>query len=105
MCQTRILSSKDSVVVSQCLHCGVLFIWHNNILLNFTPGKFDAFRNAVGRLKFYECCSAFPDGEERAIISTPNPEISFTFTIEEWQTLKEALDEAVFMQEIYSMMI
>ncbi len=105
MCRTRILSDRDTFIVSQCLDCRTFFIWHNNLLLNFSPDKFNDFRMAVGRMKFEDCCFFFSDGEERAIISTPNPEISFTFTFEEWSLLKESLDEAVYMQEIYSLMV
>ncbi|WP_374163881.1 hypothetical protein [Arcticibacter sp. MXS-1] len=105
MCQTRVLCSRESIVVSQCLHCQVLFIWHHNLFLSFSPKKFTAFCDAVNQLDYDQCAFPFPDGEERAIIASPNPEISFTFTYDEWRSFCEVLSEASYMREVYALMV
>jgi len=104
MCQPQALSNRESIAISHCLHCQMMFIWHNNIMLNFTPSKFAAFHQIVNKLKYEDCCFPFPDKEERAIISTPNPEISFAFTYKEWLELKEVMDEAMYIKEVYAIM-
>lgn len=104
MCQIRVLSSKNQAVVSHCIHCKMMLIWHNNILLNFNPEDFVSFRNMISRLDYDDCCVQFTDGEERAVIRTPNQDICFSFNFEEWVDLREALDEAVYMNEVYQMM-
>lgn len=71
MCQTRTLSSRKSVTISYCMNCQMIYIWHNNLLLNFSYEKFILFRNAVAKLDYKDCCFPFPDQEERAIINTP----------------------------------
>ncbi|WP_235833070.1 hypothetical protein [Arcticibacter tournemirensis] len=105
MCETRLLYSGDSVTVSQCVHCRVLFIWHGNILLSFTSEKFSSFRRAINSFGYEVQYQYFADGEERLVVSTPNPEISFAFTAEEWASFKNALNEAAYMQEIYALMV
>ena len=104
MCQTRVLSTRDQITISHCMHCKLMYIWHNNLLLNFTTEKFLAFRNALSKLKYEDCGFPFPDQEDRAIISCPHPEISFAFSWEEWQDLIEVMDEASYMKEVYSLM-
>lgn len=96
---------RESVTVSQCLHCHVLFIWHQNLLLSFTPEKFKSFRRTINSIEYEAHSNYFPDGKERAIVSTPNPEISFAFTSDEWTVFKDALNEGAYMQEIYALMV
>ncbi|TZF83706.1 hypothetical protein FW774_09530 [Pedobacter sp. BS3] len=103
MCQTIVLSSKESVVISQCMDCKMLTIWHQNILLTFTPAQFRAFKSYTAKLNIEESLFPFPDGEERLILHTPYHDIRFTFTLEEWEDFKIALNEAVYMQNIYQM--
>ncbi len=82
----------------------MILIWHNNILLNFNPEDFMSFRNMIHRLDYDDCCVLFSDGEERAVIRTPNQDICFSFNLDEWKNLCEALDEAVYMREVYQLM-
>jgi hypothetical protein len=72
-------------------------------MLNFTPQDFMLFREMIDRQDFYDCCMLFPDGEERVIVNPPCKDISFTFTQREWLDLKEAIAEAVLMQEVYEL--
>jgi hypothetical protein len=45
----------------------------------------------------------FPDGEERVVVHSPCRDISFTFTQPEWENMKEALNEAVLLQQVYEL--
>lgn len=56
-------------------------------------------------MDFRLCCFPFPDGEEKAVVSTPSQEISLVFAFEEWKTLNEALDEAAYMCDVYALMV
>jgi hypothetical protein len=45
----------------------------------------------------------FPDGEERVIVHSPCRDISFTFTEQEWLNMKEAMNEAILLQQVYEL--
>jgi hypothetical protein len=103
MCETRILSQKGAAFISQCADCRAVYIWHHNLVLNFTEAQFADFKNFAHDLDFDERALPFPDGEERAVIRTPHNDINFAFTIDEWLTFQAAIDEAVYMMEVYGL--
>src|ERR1700761_8845092 len=105
MCQSHILSSKGPVIISQCVDCKMLNIWLRNLLLNFTPEQFCAFENFISKLAIDEYTFPFPDGEERLVLRTPNNDICFTFTAEEWDDFKIAMEEAAYMQGVYALLL
>lgn len=85
MCENRILSQRGQTIISHCQACGMLNIWHQNLLLALTPEQFNSFRKFTEELDFEERSHPFPDGTERAILCTPNRDINFVFTWDEWQ--------------------
>jgi len=101
MCKTRVLTQKGQTVISHCPECHMLNIWHQNLLLCFTPEQFRSFKNVAIEMAFEERAYPFPDGEERLILCTPHHDINFAFTTDEWEDFKECLEEAVYMQDIY----
>jgi hypothetical protein len=103
MCQNIVLSSKGAAVISQCMECKVLNLWHHNLLLSFSPGQFKAFKDFTSRLDEEEYLFPFPDGEERLVLRTPNNDICFTFSTTEWEDFLAAMDEAEYMSDIYQM--
>lgn len=104
MCKTRVLSTKGDTVVSSCVGCKMYYLWHSNLLLNFTKEAFDSFREVVNSLPFHSNSLPFPDGEERIILHTPNDDICFAFCHDEFETFKTAIDEAMYMNEVYMLM-
>jgi hypothetical protein len=103
MCEAKTLSKCGVTMVSQCLQCKTINIWHNNVLLNFTPQQFVDFRKFINDLDFDDRSHPFPDMMDRAVLKTPVEHINFTFTLEEWEDLKEAMDEALYMQKIFDL--
>lgn len=101
MCETKVLARKGAVLVSRCANCGTIYIWQNNLVLNFSDAQFVSFKKFVYEMDFAERSLPFPDGEERAVLRTPDNNISFAFTDDEWHDFKSALDEAGCMMEIY----
>ena len=79
MCEVKVLSRKSNITVSFCPDCGQWFLWHQNLLLNFSKEKFKGFRKAIAALKYEDCSFPFPDQIDRAIISTPCQDISLVF--------------------------
>lgn len=104
MCKTRILSSRDQTIVSGCMGCGTFYLWHNNLLINFSAEAFQEFRKMVNELPFYKNSLPFPDEEERVIVHTPHEDICFAFDYEEFELFKMAIDEALYMNEVYTLM-
>lgn len=101
MCETRPLSNNEETVVSYCVHCDTIYLWHNNLLLTFNPEEFTAFHAALNRMEFEECCLLFPDYIERLIMHSPVHNVRFTFTAPEWRQLKQAVEDALVMQQVY----
>lgn len=83
------------------MECKALTLWHRNVVLNFTPAQFNIFKDFTERLDVQDCLFPFPDGEERLILRTPNTDISFAFTTDEWNNFHLSMGEAAYMQSIY----
>lgn len=103
MCETTILAKHAATVISYCKCCDSLYVWHNNIMLCFDVEQFKAFKKFTEHWDYEDMTHDFPDGEERIIMRTPNRDVNFTFTLEEWEHFKHAMDEALYMREIYDM--
>lgn len=103
MCDIRPLCIKNRAHISHCANCQTVYIWHNNIVLNFTPKDFQLFHEAMERQDFYDCSMMFPDGEERVVVHSPCRDISFTFTLPEWLNMKDAMNEAMLLQQVYDL--
>ncbi|RYY35906.1 MAG: hypothetical protein EOP46_08400 [Sphingobacteriaceae bacterium] len=103
MCESTILSTKAATVISYCKCCETLYTWHNNLMLCFTITQFKAFKKYTEGLDLEDMLHDFPDKCERIILRTPNKDISFTFTLGEWYYFKQAMDEAIYMLEIYAL--
>lgn len=103
MCPSIILSKQGNTLISYCSHCKNIYIWHNNIMLSFQESQFNSFRKYTVHTYFEDSFYTFPDGEERLILHTPNPDICFSFTEDEWLSFSSALEEASYMQEIYQL--
>ncbi len=104
MCQTVILCQKGPTLISQCIECRIINIWHNNVLLYFSPDDLNTFKNFTASLEPEECLFPFPDGQDRLILRTPNKDINFCFTDAEWLQFQIALEEAEYMRSIYEML-
>lgn len=72
-------------------------------MLSFQEKQFVCFKKNTTSADFEENFYRFPDGEERLILHTPNPDICFSFTEDEWTDFAIALEEASYMQCIYKL--
>jgi len=104
MCETRVVSHKGDTLISYCIYCKSFYIWHKNIVLNFTAVQFSSFRKYTDGLEFEDSAFPFPDGENRAMLNTPSKEISLAFSRDEWDDFNDAMDEAELMKEYYFML-
>ncbi|RYZ98376.1 MAG: hypothetical protein EOP47_19470 [Sphingobacteriaceae bacterium] len=73
-------------------------------MLCFDVEQLRAFRQFTENWEYEDYTHDFPDGCERIILRTPNRDINFAFTLEEWELFKEAMDEALFMREVYALL-
>jgi hypothetical protein len=101
MCKTRVLAQSGTAVICDCPECGMISIWHQNLMLSFTPGQMAEFHQFTRELKFDDRSFPFPDGSERAVVCTPNQDINFVFTKNEWRDLNSAMAEALCLHEVY----
>jgi hypothetical protein len=104
MCKTRILTTKGETVISSCMECRMYYIWHNNLVLNFSELAFGSFQEVVNSLPFDRNALPFPDGDDRIILHTPYDDISFAFDEDEFHSFRSAIDEAIYMNEVYTLM-
>lgn len=82
----------------------MLNLWHQHILLCFTPEQFESFYYFTCELNIAERRFELPDGTERLILCTPNRDINFVFTEAEWHEVKAALIEALYLQEVHRLL-
>lgn len=104
MCEIRTLAQCGTALVCDCPECGMMSIWHQNLMLSFTPQQMEAFHQFITELDFDNRSFPFPDGSERAVLCTPNADINFVFTRTEWRNLATALSEALYLHEVYKAM-
>ncbi|MGZ3874850.1 MAG: hypothetical protein ACXVJD_18160 [Mucilaginibacter sp.] len=104
MCDTKVLSHIGESVISRCAECRCIFIWHNNLILSFSVEQFVLFRDFTIGLEFNDHSFPFPDGQERVVMRTPVNDLQLTFTTDQWENFHAAMEEAIYMQEIYSLM-
>jgi hypothetical protein len=104
MCDAKVLSQVGASVISRCQECRCIFIWNNNLILSFSPEQFVQFRDFTVELDFNQHSFPFPDGQERVVMRTPVSDVQFTFNTDEWEDFHAAMDEAIYMQEVYSLM-
>ncbi len=104
MCDARVISQKGTAVISRCSECRCIYMWHHNLVMNFTPVKFTQFRDFIVEMNFGDHSFPFPDGQERVIMRTPADDLQLTFTTDEWEDIHAAIEEAFYMQEVYSIM-
>lgn len=101
MCNKITLSKKGATHISYCAKCKHIYIWNGNIMLTFSPTQFLSFKKYTESPDFNESFYHFPDGEDRLILHTPNSDICFSFTENEWTNFYAAMEEAEYMQEVY----
>lgn len=101
MCQPTLLSTKGSSSISFCPKCQYHYICQQSFVLCFTRVQYDCFCREINGKKGDEKFVPFPNGESKMMLTTPVEEILFTFTEEEWSDFTLALDEAVYMREVY----
>jgi hypothetical protein len=104
MCDAKILSQKGAAMISRCSDCRGLFIWNNNVVLNFTAEQFNKFRNFTRDLIIDDYTLPFPDGNDRVVMRTPAADVNLTFTPTEWQDFNAAMEEATHMLAVYELM-
>lgn len=104
MCRSIMLSKRGQATISQCPDCKMLNVWQHNLLLNFTPEQFKAFKTFTSGIEEADAMFPFPDGEDRFVLRTPNSDICFTFSLTEWEDLMAAMEEAEYMQSVYQIL-
>lgn len=104
MCDTRTLSSSNSVFISHCVGCRSIFLWHDNLIVGFTPEQFHSFRNLISNYEFEDGAVPFPDDAERVLVRLPSKDFSMAFTEEEWEVLREVVNEALYMHQVHELL-
>lgn len=85
------------------MDCKMITIWHVHVLFYFSPEEFAAFKRFTENLDIEQSLFPFPDGEDRLVLCTPNRDINFTFSLDEWDDFSIALNEATYMQGVYEL--
>lgn len=101
MCKKTVIAQIKSVTITQCVNCKVVNIWKTGLLMKFTFEQFDEFAKIASRIEFDNYLEYAPDGTEIVILSTPCNDICLMFTREELYHFSNAIDEAIYMQNVY----
>lgn len=103
MCKKTIIAQREGVVITQCVNCKTVNIWKTGLLMRFTFDQFDQFAEITSRIEFDDYLEYAPDGTEIVILSTPCNDICLMFTREELANFVNAIEEAIYMQNIYKL--
>ncbi|WP_185211411.1 DUF6686 family protein [Sphingobacterium mizutaii] len=101
-CRLRILSKNDQGFISMPEGQNIIHLCFNNILINFSKEDFIMFRSIVKDIYAESSPVSFPDGRERILLNSPYSGINFSFNHFEMTELVRSLDEAYYMERIYS---
>jgi len=101
MCQKTIIAQRAEITITQCANCRVVNIWKTGLLMRFTFDQFDEFAQIAKQIEFDDYLEHAPDGREVVILSTPCKDMCLMFTRPELLNFSTALDEAIFMKDIY----
>lgn len=101
MCKKTIIAQRNNVTITQCVNCKVVNIWKRGMLMRFTFEQFEEFAKIASKIEFDNYLEYAPDGTEIVILSTPCNDICLMFTREELYNFSNAIDEAVYMQNVY----
>jgi len=103
MCKQTVISHKGDVTVTECRGCKIVNVWNRGVLMTFSFEQFHAFISSTRNLEFDDYLEYHPDGSETVILASPFPDISLAFTRSEWYEFFLAIQEAEYMQQIYSL--
>ncbi len=99
-----ILARNELGFISMPNGTNLIHLCFNNLHINFSTDEFIAFRKIVKNLVEEDCRIPFPDGTMRILLNTPYEGLNFSFNSIELNQLINSLDEAYYMQIIYSYM-
>ncbi|WFB63861.1 hypothetical protein PZ892_01330 [Sphingobacterium sp. WM] len=80
----------------------IIHLCFNNLLINFSKEDFITFRRIVKDIYLENSPVSFPDGRQRILLNSPYLGINFSFDHFEMTELVRSLDEAYYMERIYS---
>lgn len=103
MCKKTIIAQREGVAITQCVNCKTVNIWKTGLLMRFTFDQFDQFAEITSRIEFDNYVEYAPDGTEIVILSTPCNDICLMFTRTELDNFASAIEEAIYMQNIYKL--
>ena len=98
----KILTMNELGFISMPESKEFIHLCFNNLMINFTLSDFAIFRTMVKHIYAEHGAVIFPDGRHRILMQSPYNGINFSFNPYELNQLVSALDEAFYMQKIYS---
>ncbi len=101
-CRLKILSKHDQGFISMPEDQNIIHLCFNNLLINFSKEDFITFRRIVKDIYLENSPVSFPDGRQRILLNSPYLGINFSFDHFEMTELVRSLDEAYYMERIYS---
>ncbi|MDR8391195.1 hypothetical protein NC796_08605 [Aliifodinibius sp. S!AR15-10] len=98
--KSTILIRKDNLRIVRFKSCNHIGFMYKNLLLNFNITGFQQFTESFQQLNFDRRAVSFPDGTTRMVMKTCRQEIQLCFQKDEFEMVREALQEAVVMLEV-----
>ncbi|MEM9328580.1 MAG: DUF6686 family protein [Bacteroidota bacterium] len=83
-----------------CRHCSRVGLYYKNLLVGFEHRDFQAFSRSLLHLDFDRASILFPNGSKHLVVDTCHEDIQFTFLKEEYEELKDLLNQALLMLEV-----
>jgi len=95
----KILYEEENFSVSRCNECGRTNLFFNNIIVTFNSQDFDDFISGIDRVDFFQDSVVFPDRTAKVILKTCHKNIQFCLEEEEFNRLKNMLNQVGLLLE------
>lgn len=103
-CKPKALFESLDIKVSTCTCCRRVGLQFKNLLFGFDRKDFEGFTECILHINFKSRAVNFPDGQTQVIVKTCHSDVQFCLSEKELQDLKLALDEAMLIAEIHSVL-
>jgi hypothetical protein len=102
MCVVDQLSEKKHFTINRCNECHKITVRHLHYALDFTSETFQQFSQFISSLDFQSHAQSYQDIEQMMV--RVGNSFRLSFTREELDELKEVVDEASTMLQVYDVL-
>ncbi|MEO9854213.1 MAG: DUF6686 family protein [Reichenbachiella sp.] len=102
-CQPHILAQGLYFNITNCARCKRISLCYKNLMISYSHQEFSHFVKNFVRIDFDRHAFFFPDESTRIIIKSPHQDIQINLDFQEFNELKDALQESILLFSAYQL--